>query len=137
MTIWQRSTFQSGRGKNPVLLHAARSVQMVQALYQVQLDFSHIPGSHNELADVLSRTSTSHTMADRAHCLVTDIGLLWVYPNTDILDTVYPLLLCRSGVPAPGCASPAQADQGPSRGEEPKQDIGCHRVAKVLLRNGT
>ena len=46
--------FQSGRGKNHVILEAARAAWMVQALYQVNIVFHHIPGHLNTLADVLS-----------------------------------------------------------------------------------
>ena len=96
------NVFQSGRGKNPVILHAARAVWMVQALYQVHIIFSHIPGSHNELADVLSRASKSPIMKQRANNLVAAYGLCWVHPCTDSLDDVLKIMYCRSGAAAPG-----------------------------------
>ena len=107
--------FQSGCGKNPVILHAARAVWMVQALYQVHIIFSHIPGSHNELAIVLSRASTSPIMSKRADNLVMSCGLKWTYPCTDMLHWMTYALLCFAGPLLQRLATRAQLRQTQAR----------------------
>ena len=109
------SVFQSGRGKNKVILHAARAIWMVQAVFQVHLVFSHIPGLHNELADVLSRMSESTTIALKANQIVSALGLSWIQPSTDTLDTVYPLLLCSSACGGKGAGEATKRPGGLGR----------------------
>ena len=128
------SVFQSGRGKNRIILEAARAIWMVQAIYQVHIIFEHIPGSHNELADVLSRISTSKYMKDRAEHLVNYLGLTWVHSHVEIIDSVRHILLCRSGTPAPGREGPEEADSGPSTRDQCKPGVGRKGVDKLLLQ---
>ena len=129
------SVFQSGRGKNPVILHAARALWMVQAVYQVHIIFSHIPGSHNDLADTLSRASTSITMCNKAHELVQACGLIWTQPRLDVIDSVRSILLCRSGASAPSMEGPGQTDKGQSDRHEREQEVSSQRMVQVLPRH--
>ena len=82
--------FRSGRGRNNVILEAARAAWMVQALYQVNIIFEHIPGQLNTLADALSRAHTSKAASIAAQTLVKDMSLSWIDPCLHLLTFVKP-----------------------------------------------
>ena len=55
---------QSGSGRDPYLLAVARNVWLYAAKWDIEFQFSHIPGKHNNIADLLSRwfiTGTNRT----------------------------------------------------------------------------
>ena len=51
------ATIKSGWCKNKCVMHLLRSLYFFQAAYQVRLLTEHIKGSHNELADAISRNN--------------------------------------------------------------------------------
>jgi hypothetical protein len=63
ITIWSDSQVAvsillSGRGSDPVLHTISRNIWLLQAALDCDLDFCHIPGRHNKVADLLSRWDT-------------------------------------------------------------------------------
>jgi hypothetical protein len=60
ITIWSDSQvavsiLQSGWGSDPVLHTISRNIWLLNAALDCDLDFCHIPGRHNKVADLLSR----------------------------------------------------------------------------------
>ena len=60
----------SGKTRDPFLAACARNVWMVAAQADIQVKYSHIPGSKNEVADVLSRWKNSEAQISFLHCKV-------------------------------------------------------------------
>ncbi len=76
---------QNGRGKSSTLLHCAREVWRVTAKYRVVIQVSHIPGSKNDLADLLSRAHKSMALQERLNeRIITEGGKL-----IDVDDSVF------------------------------------------------
>ena len=82
------SVLQSGRGKNPVVLEAARLAWMIQAMFQVYIVYEHIPGRLNVLADALSRSHLSQHHRTSAENHVSALGLNWVDPCLHSLNVL-------------------------------------------------
>jgi hypothetical protein len=60
LTVWSDSqvsvhVLHPGRGSDPVLHSIARNIWLLQAVLDFDLEFRHIPGRHNTVADLLSR----------------------------------------------------------------------------------
>ena len=87
---------QSGKGKNLVMLEAARMAWMVQAMFQLTIIYRHIPGDLNTLADTLSRAPNSQLKARQADHMVSELGLKWVAPSLHPVDIVSNILHSRS-----------------------------------------
>lgn len=91
--------FKSGRGRNPVLLEAARLLWMVQALLDVRLSYSHVEGENNILAYSLSRLHTDPAYYSKAVAASQNGFLVPCIPNTFVLNVLFPSLVSRSGLP--------------------------------------
>ena len=57
----------SGKTRDPFLAACARNVWLVVAQADIQVKYSHIPGSKNELADTLSRWKNSEAQVELLH----------------------------------------------------------------------
>ena len=90
------TSLQSGRAQNKALLEVARSAWMVQAIFQVSIEYKHIPGHLNDLADALSRAHKSPAMAHKAHEIMTQRQLTRIHPCVHALDPISHLLSYRS-----------------------------------------
>jgi hypothetical protein len=60
LTVWSDSqvsvhVLHSGRGSDPVFHSIARNIWLLQTALDCDLEFRHIPGRHNTVADLLSR----------------------------------------------------------------------------------
>ena len=124
--------FQSGRGKNHVILEAARTAWMVQALYQVNIVFSHIPGYLNSLADALSRAHTSKLARGTADSMVRAAAISWIEPCIHSLNMVLPFL-SRSQTPSAHDSGSGETGQGQGPGNKQKQTVSSEGVPQVLL----
>jgi hypothetical protein len=79
ITIWSDSQvavsiLQSGRGSDPVLHTISRNIWLLQAALECDLDFRHIPGRHNKVADLLFTLG-------RASRAVASIGVLTTFTS--------------------------------------------------------
>jgi hypothetical protein len=61
------SIFNTARGADPVLQAIARNIWLLAAAYDMKLDFQHIPGEHNQVADLLSRWTVTHNPVARLY----------------------------------------------------------------------
>ena len=125
---------QSGKGKNKVLLEVARAAWMVQALFQVSIEYKHIPGNMNNLADALSRAHTSETQALKAHHIMVERQLTRIHPCTHTLDIMLGLISHRSPHDGAGRGRPATTGSGARPRNQRKQEIGRQSIPPVLLR---
>lgn len=57
---------QTGKGRNKIMLDAARAVWMLQAKFDIHISYEHIRGKDNKLADALSRAHLTPAMAQYA-----------------------------------------------------------------------
>ena len=89
--------FQTGRGKNKVLLECARALWMIQAILDIHISYVHVAGNENGVADALSRQHLS--MADRAklHQIICNKMLNMIQPCLHVFDILSYPLLSRSG----------------------------------------
>ena len=78
----------SGGSRDPILSSCARNIWLLSALYNITVQFSHIAGVHNTVADLLSRWTNSRqdVKALIAHFLWSirlprDYGLPFVLPH--------------------------------------------------------
>ena len=85
------AALQSGRAHNKAL-----SAWMVQAMFQVSVEYKHIPGHLNDLADALSRAHKSPDMALKAHKIMIEKQLTRIHPCTHAFEQIYHLLSHRS-----------------------------------------
>ena len=67
--------------KDPHLAHMLRTLFFVEAHFQLQLKAAHIPGSHNTLADLLSRNQAARFRT--------------IHPSADIFPSCVPLSLLQ------------------------------------------
>ena len=122
---------QSGRGRNRVILEAARAAWMVQALFQVTVVYEHIPGRLNFLADALSRAHQSESHNAAALELVESLHLNWVEPCTYSLP-IFKSILSRSGLRNTGDRGRAQTGDSKGPGHQCKQGISGSSIPEVL-----
>ena len=73
----------SGKTRDPFLAACARNVWMVAAQADIQVKYSHIPGSKNEVADILSRWTNSDAQISFLHCKVENP--VWMHIPENIL----------------------------------------------------
>ena len=115
---------QSGRGRNRILLDAARAAWMIQAMLDVRLSYVHVPGVENEAADRLSRAHLSHSDHILAHNIVTNQSLNVITPCLHIFHNLPCPIRSRSGhaiIDGQGAAYP-EAGASPRDVEEPGID---------------
>lgn len=91
--------FQTGRGRNTVILEAARLLWLTQALLDVKISYSHIEGPKNILADSLSRIHLDPRYYSKAIATSNNGYLCPVFPCLLALDRLYSSLLSRAGLP--------------------------------------
>lgn len=72
--------FSSGKGKNKVILEAARMVWMLQATYNFEISFAHIKGSDNVFADSLSRAHLSKAARETVNTYAVQYKVKMIYP---------------------------------------------------------
>ena len=131
------AVFQSGRGKNPVVLEAARLAWMVQAIFQVSIVYDHIPGRLNVLADALSRSHLSENHRNSADINVHALGLRWVEPCLHSLNALH--LSSSNRTEAAGTITGGNDQTGPIEGprNEQKSSLSnqgiCHILPQLLL----
>ena len=73
----------SGKMCDPFLAACARNVLMVSAQADIDVRYSHIPGSKNEIADVLSRWQNTEAQLALLYSKVDHP--VWVCPPQNIL----------------------------------------------------
>ena len=123
----------SSRAHNPILAECARANWMLQAIHNVKISISHIPGVDNPVADALSRAHTTSAHHELAREHIVDRALTLVRPCSYILSSMYPPILCRSG--AELVSGPGGEEAG--RGACPGDDGGtqeCGRAPGRILR---
>ena len=125
------SVLQTGRGKNHVVLEAARQAWMVQALFQVSIIYEHIPGRLNTLADTLSRAPLSHNHMLKAQNDVASLGLKWVAPCLHAL-TALRLSSSRSVAPDAVDSGGREAGLGQGPRDQRQQAVGGKDVPLLL-----
>ena len=74
---------RSGRTRDPFLAACARNVWMVVAHADIQVKYSHIPGSRNGVADTLSRWNNSEAQVKFLHGKIENP--VWMYIPENIL----------------------------------------------------
>ena len=73
----------TGRARDEVLATCARNILLLTAMYNLQIIVSHIAGTKNTVADLLSRWKNS---VDNYHKLNLSIpDHVWLYPHIDLL----------------------------------------------------
>jgi hypothetical protein len=75
----------SGRGSDPVLHTVARNLWLLAASIDCDLQFSHIRGADNKVADLLSRWEDHSAPTAQLFQLLNDIPL-WVSCPQDVWD---------------------------------------------------
>lgn len=88
--------FKSGKGKNKVLLEAARMVWMLQATFNFDISFDHIKGSNNVFADSLSRAHLSSTARNIVNSYAVHYKIKMIYPCLYALATLDVSMSSRS-----------------------------------------
>lgn len=91
--------FRSGRGRNKILLEAARALWMVQAILDVSITYHHISGANNDIADSLSRMHLAPKYNDHAVSYLSCSNVEFVLPRLDIFNNFVPPMCSRRGVP--------------------------------------
>lgn len=81
-----------GSSKEPIVMQLLRTLWFFVARFQVSLFIDHIPGMHNEAADMLSRNNMSQFFTS--------------YPQANLLPTPLPQELLIVSVTAPDWTSP-------------------------------
>ena len=61
---------RSGKAKDGILAMTARNIWLLTSLFNIQLMVNHIPGMHNETADLLSRWKGTATQCTALSTLV-------------------------------------------------------------------
>ena len=110
--------FTHGRAQNPILTECARAVWMVEALFNVKLCFTHLPGTQNGIADALSRAHMSPAYHNLAAEFITSMNLIIIQPCTYVLSFLTPSITTRSGVQLASIPG-----RGPSGGLEGSGDV--------------
>lgn len=87
------------RGRDPIILECARSLWMMQALFDIEISYVHISGEENIIADSLSRLHLNPYYYDRAIKASSRGYLVLVLPRTHIFHVLYPSLVSKSGIP--------------------------------------
>ena len=80
---------QSGRGRDPMILQAARDIWYHEAIMGVKIIPIHAPGSTLTLADALSRRPISPQHVDLSDGITSARGLVRVYVDPFALLTHY------------------------------------------------
>lgn len=93
------SVLTTGKGRDKVILDCARLCWMAQALLNLKLTFSHIPGSDNHLADALSRAHDDQGAHNKAAGIIASQSLQVIVPCTYVFTVLNPPICSRSGVP--------------------------------------
>ena len=124
--------FQTGRGQNKAILEAARAAWMVQALFQISIEYRHIPGHLNTLADALSRAHISDKHATLAHEIMIHEQLYRVHPCDHVLKLTILLPAHRSTNEPSGDAGGDTTGQGEGRRDERKQESGDPVIPPLL-----
>lgn len=88
----------TGRGKNPIILDSARSIWMLQALFDVEITYQHIEGVKNVFADALSRRHLGPKFENIVveSCYRDNIPLR--EPCLHLFSVLNPPILSRAGV---------------------------------------
>ena len=89
--------FQSGAGRNPLLLDCARALWMVQALLDIQISYVHVPGARNVVADALSRQHLNNGFRETVGNIVINQNLTIITPCLYVFGLIPSPLLSRSG----------------------------------------
>lgn len=105
--------FQSGRGRNKVLLDCARHLWMCQALLDIRISYAHITGQDNIIADSLSRMHISRVYREIADEFVTSNYMSYVMPNLYVFNAINPCLHSRTGARVTPGSGNAEAARGP------------------------
>jgi hypothetical protein len=72
----------SGRGMDPILHAIARNIWLLQAALDCDLDFAHIPGRLNRVADLLSRWDTTSNATSLLYALLNAVPVWCQVPST-------------------------------------------------------
>lgn len=99
--------FQTGRGRNSIILESARALWMVQALLDIRLSYLHISGSENNFADALSRMHMSSSAFSYANAHLVSNDITYVQPVLDVFKNYAPPMFSRGGIAmVPGSCHP-------------------------------
>lgn len=109
----------TGRGKHPIILECARSIWMLQALFDVEISYEHIAGTKNVLADALSRRHLDKKFQNIAMNSCRRDNLAFREPCLHIFTVLKPSLLSRNGV----SIAPTQSSSTTTAGEGARH--GC------------
>ena len=66
------SILNTGKGLDPLLLAMARNIWLLASTQDIDLTVLHIPGKHNNIADLLSRWHLPGTDRNRLYSYVPD-----------------------------------------------------------------
>ena len=127
------SVLQSGRGQNKAILEVARAAWMIQALFQVSIEYKHIPGHLNDLADALSRAHASKLNANRAHELMIQNQLTRIHPCMYAFELISHLLSHRPPNAAAGGRCHPTTGGGPGSRDKRQQAGSGPRLPNLLL----
>ena len=78
--------FNTGRGRNHVLLDTARKLWLLQATNHNNIQFQHIPGIENDVADILSRALNGPLQEEAATRLIIRNNLQMCCPEITVVN---------------------------------------------------
>ena len=84
---------KSGKTCDAFLAASARNIWYVRAIHDIEVQYTHISGASNQVADTLSRWQGSAAQIDFLHSQISH--LVWIPVSMDLLD-LDPYLLCVS-----------------------------------------
>lgn len=90
--------FQTGKGRNRVLLECARYLWMAQAMLDLRISYAHIAGECNTIADSLSRLHISGVYRDCINHFMSENRMRFVTPELHLFKHLTPSLTSRRGV---------------------------------------
>ena len=79
-------TYMYGRARDAVMSACARAMWMLQATYDINIVFVHVPGSDMIVADSLSRVFNGELYTQKAEAFIKGMGLTKVRPKSCDLD---------------------------------------------------
>jgi hypothetical protein len=93
VTIWCNSrvavsVLMAGRGQDPILHAVARNIWLFLSAIDCDVEFRHVPGSLNRVADLLSRWSSAHRPLATLFSLLNQVPL-WCPVPSEVLDLDY------------------------------------------------
>ena len=78
------TVLRSGKTRDAFLAASARNIWYLTALHDIDLQFTHIRGASNQLADILSRWQGSVQQIQFLHSQVSDP--MWLQVSVDLLE---------------------------------------------------